>query len=331
MAFFNGLNIFSRETNKNIGKVNEIIFKEFIKRGYSLEGKTRVWTIADSRLWYITPEQAQAFLDLENSAEYQKSVIQKELDLISKHMPEIVQKLGTTPLNMVDLGCGNGKKAVIFLKALKDKVKLRYCPVDISSYMVEKAIAEVSKIPGIDKVITLRWNISDFENLENISSLLRFKDFQRNFLLLLGNTLGNFEIHELLYIIKESMKEGDYILIGNGLNNNMPENMLRAYNTPYVDKFCRHIPIKIGIPEDALEIGTRFVNSRVEIYYTITRDVEVTFLGKTIRFNKGDQIITQVSYKYEKNELAKFLKLYFKEVKMFVTEDSSYCLALCKK
>ena len=40
-------------------QINDLIFKELIKRGYSLEGKTRIWNIADSKLWYLTPEQAQ--------------------------------------------------------------------------------------------------------------------------------------------------------------------------------------------------------------------------------------------------------------------------------
>ena len=45
-------------------QVNDLIFKELIKRGYSLDGKTRIWNIADSKLWYLIPEQAQGYLDL---------------------------------------------------------------------------------------------------------------------------------------------------------------------------------------------------------------------------------------------------------------------------
>ena len=55
-------------------QVNDLIFKELLKRGYSLRGKTRVWNIADSKLCYLTPNQAQAFLDLERSSEYKKDV-----------------------------------------------------------------------------------------------------------------------------------------------------------------------------------------------------------------------------------------------------------------
>ena len=53
-------------TKKPAQKINDLIFKELIKRGYSLEGNTRVWNIADSKLWYLTPEQAQGYLDLDS-------------------------------------------------------------------------------------------------------------------------------------------------------------------------------------------------------------------------------------------------------------------------
>ena len=64
-------------SGKENPKINDLIFKELLKRGYSLEGNTRVWNLADSKLWYLTPDQAQAFLDLEQSKDYRKDVIQK--------------------------------------------------------------------------------------------------------------------------------------------------------------------------------------------------------------------------------------------------------------
>ena len=189
-------------------KINDLIFKELIKRGYSLDGRTRIWNIADSKLWYLTSEQAQSFLDLEKSKAYNEEIIQKEMALIRKNMPEILGRLGTGPLNIIDLGCGDGKKAVLFIEALRKGSKLRYCPIDISSYMVERAISRVSK-EDIDEIIKFQWNISDFENIENVANLLRYKDFQKNFFLLLGNTLGNFEINELIYGAIDSKKSSE--------------------------------------------------------------------------------------------------------------------------
>jgi len=311
-------------------QINDFIFRELIKRGYSLEGNTRIWNVADSKLWYLTPEQAQAYLDLEGSKSYQKEVIQKEIDLINDNITEFIKKFGKGNLNILDIGCGDGKKAALFIKHLKEKLKLRYCPIDISSYMVEKAIKKI-KDANIGEVVEFQWNISDFENIENVSILLRQGNFKRNLILLLGNTLGNFEINELLYEIRSSMNSGDFLLIGNGLDNRNTEEILNSYNTPEVNNFLIHIPLQLGLLKEDIEFGTRFANSRVELYYTIKKAKTIKFHDKEVVFNKGDQILVSVSYKYNKEDFISFLNLYFEEVIIKISEDSSYALALCKK
>jgi uncharacterized SAM-dependent methyltransferase len=315
---------------KQSPQINDLIFRELIKRGYSLEGNTRIWNIADSKLWYLTPEQAQAFLDLESSEDYQKDVIQKEIDLINENIGEVTKKVGKENLNIIDLGCGDGKKAVIFIEHFKEKNKLRYCPIDISSYMVEKAIKKV-KETDVGEIVKFQWNISDFENIGNVSQLLRQGEFKKNLILLLGNTLGNFEINELLYEIRSSMKGGDFLLIGNGLDNRKSEEILKAYNNEYLDKMLVKTLTQIGIKMEDLKYGARFKNSRVEMYYTLKKDHKISFLGKKVQFNTGDQVIVAVSYKYNKTDFISFLNLYFDDVMVSPSKDGSYALALCKK
>ena len=317
------------KSNSKYFKINDLIFKELIKRGYSLEGNTRVWNIADSKLWYLTPEQAQAFLDLERSEDYNREIIQKEIDLINKNMDKILKEVGDGPLNIIDLGCGDGKKAVIFIEHLKKKTKIRYCPIDISSYMVEKAINRISKM-DVDEIVKFQWNISDFENIENIANLLRRKDFKKNFFLLLGNTLGNFEINELMYEIRSAMDWDDVLLIGNGLSTKNTEALLKSYTNKEVNNFLIKIPLQLGLEEKDVKFGTRFQNSRVELYYTLNRDKEVKFQNKKVNFNKGDQIIVAVSYHYKEKDFVNFMKMYFKNVKIYPYKDGSYVLALCK-
>lgn len=321
---------FNNSKNNSKVRINGQIFKELIQRGYSLEGNTRVFNIADSKLWYITPPQAQAFLDLEKSKDYQKDVIQKEIDLIKNNIDELTEEIKDKPVNIIDLGCGDGKKAVLFLSYLKDTTKLRYCPVDISSYMVEKAINNMSQM-NVKEVVKLHWNISDFENLENVSVILRSEEYKDNFILLLGNTLGNFEIHELLYGIRSSMKDNDLLLIGNGLDNRNTEEILKSYNNGNVNQFLVHLPLQLGLSKDEIEFGVRFRNSRVELYYTIKTDKIIEFQGRKAIFNRGDQIIVAVSYKYQKDDFMSFLKMYFSNVTLFASKDNSYALALCKK
>lgn len=320
-----------RENIFIIMQFNDLIFKELIKRGYTLEGNTRVWNVADSKLWYITPLQAQGFLDLEQGKSYKKDVIQKEIDLVQNNIDEVLKKIGKKPINIIDLGCGDGKKAVIFIDHLKGKVKLRYCPIDISDYMVSKALENIRKMK-VGEVVEFQWNISDFENLENISSLLRKEEgFKNNFIMLLGNTLGNFEINELMYEIRSSMKEGDILLIGNGLDNRHHNLITSSYDDPTFDDWLVNILLQVGLDKKDVKYGVRFRNSRVEMYYTLLNDRKISFGDKNIYFSKGDQILVCVSYKYDEYEFKRVMKMYFDDVKVFISPDKAYALALCKK
>ncbi len=316
--------------DKNTIKVNDLIFRELIKRGYSLEGNTRIWNIADSKLWYLTPKQAQSYLDLEADEAYQKEVIQQEIDLINEYLPEITEELKDKQVNILDLGCGDGKKARMFISSLKGKTKMRYCPVDISSYMVEKALENIRK-SDVEEVVKFQWNISDFENMENVSNLLRYGNFQKTMTLLLGNTLGNFEINELLYEIRSSMKDGDILIIGNGLDNRHPDEILKAYGNKEVDNFLKHIPLQLGLEKEDITLGVRFKHSRVELYYTINKNKTIEFQNKKVVFNEGDQILVSISYKYTKEDFTAFLKMYFGETEIRTSPDNSYALAICKK
>lgn len=313
-------------------QVNDLIFKELIKRGYSLEGKTRVWNIADSKLWYLTPEQAQAYLNLEGARDYSKAMFNVEIDMLEKYMKEISERvLNGNTVNIIDIGCGDGKKAVPIINYLNEKAKLRYCPIDISSYMVSKAIDKIGKL-NKGEVVQFKWNISDFDNLENVSSLLRDSEYRQNFFLFLGSTISNFELHEVMYEIVEAMDSGtDYLLMGVALTNSHVEDIVKSYNTPLVDSFLSKVLTQIGLKKEDLELNVRFRRSRIEILYTIKKDIKLDFGDQSIYFIKGDQIIVAVSYRYNETEIKKAIKLYFKDVKVFLNKDKTWALMLCRK
>ncbi|MDP2946548.1 MAG: L-histidine N(alpha)-methyltransferase [Nanoarchaeota archaeon] len=320
---------------KENSQINDLIFRELIKRGYSLEGNTRIWNIADSKLWYLTPEQAQAYLDLEESQDYKKDTGQPQgEDLIQNNAKEILDLMGNESFNIIDLGCGDGKKAfklVLELKKVNPLIKIRYCPVDISGYMVEKAKKTFSS-SDIDKVIEFQYNISDFENLDNIIPLLRKNEFKNNLILLLGNTLGNFEIHELLYGIRSNMKEDDLFVVDTAIDDKKQKERVLSYkNNKRANDWLIKIPMQLGLKDEDVEIGFRWNNPRIEGYYTIKNDKKVKFQNKEVNFLKGDQIIIIVAYKHELEDIKSYLNIHFNNVNAKVSSDYSKILALCRK
>lgn len=315
--------------------INDLIFKELIKRGYSLEGNTHVWNIADSKLWYLTPEQAQGYLDLEDDSSYKKQTGQPQAeDLIETNIKEIVREIGSNPINIVDLGCGDGSKAINIIELLRKttpSLKMRYCPIDISGYMVQKAIETVSK-KNVDEIIEFQYNISDFENLENVTPLLNSGEYKKNVFLLLGNTLGNFEIHELLYEIRSAMKLGDIFIVDTAIDDKRQEDRALAYKkNKWINEWMIHVPLQLGLSRSDVELGVRFKNQRIEAYYTINSDIKVNFQNKEVQFNKGDQIIIVVAYKHERDDLLTYFNMHFGKVSLNSSKDRSKALIICKK
>jgi uncharacterized SAM-dependent methyltransferase len=313
-------------------EINEIVFKELIKRGYSLEGKTRIWNIADSKLWYLTQEQAKTYLNLENSERLQKNYFKTELDLISKNISDIRDLIEDKTINIIDLGCGSGKKAARFIKNLNEKkeFKIRYCPVDINSNFVSKAI-ETVRAENPNEIIKMQWVVSDFENIESISKLLRYKEYQKNVFLLLGNTLENLEIHETLYQIRRAMNDGDILIIGDGLDTKNKEELLHIYSSEKIEAFLDYIPEELGFNKKEFKIIREFKNSRVEISYELKVNKKVIFSNKEINFNAGDRLLVFFSYKYDKDDMISFTKMYFDDVEFFTDKKDSYALIVCKK
>jgi hypothetical protein len=88
-------------------KINDLIFKELVNRGFKTEGSSKIYNIADSKLWYLTSQQAQGFLYLEQGKEYKKSIFDQEIFLLEKNL-SLIAKNFSSPFNIVDLGCGDG-------------------------------------------------------------------------------------------------------------------------------------------------------------------------------------------------------------------------------
>jgi uncharacterized SAM-dependent methyltransferase len=309
-------------------KINNLIFSEIIKRGYKLDGRTRVWNLSDSKLWYLTPKQSQGFLNVEENPEYKKNLTETEINLIKENLGFFLSQMKAKTYNIIDIGCGNGTKASLFIGELSKSLNIRYCPVDISSYMVKKASQTIRELK-IGDVLEFSWNISDFENLDNVTSLFRDYSYKHHLMLFLGNTMSNFSHNNILETIKKSMKKGDFLLIGNGITNDFDENLLKSYhNKSMIDFLIQPLEL-VGFKKNELEYNVRFVNSRVEMYFTLLKDKTIKHLGKTIDFKKGDNFLIGISYKYTKNDFKKILSNFFRKMKIITDENQTYALAFC--
>ncbi|MEM4182031.1 MAG: L-histidine N(alpha)-methyltransferase [Candidatus Pacearchaeota archaeon] len=308
-------------------KAREVIMQELIKRGYSLEKGKKVWNVSDSRLWYLTEDQAKEFIKLEKIDEKQRMFVNEEIKLLRKYSKNISNTLAEKNINVVDLGCGDGKKAFSLIKIISKKHKIRYFPIDINAFMLLEAYKSLSKIKGVT-VVRDDNNLIDFLDISKIERFIRNKEFRKNLLLLLGGNLENSDIHEILHEIRRGMKDEDVLLIGNKLSHPSRKKMVEYYANNKLIASLLVKPLEIlGINKKDTFYFARFKQDRVEMLFEIKKDYEI---GK-IKFSNGDSVIIAVSYKYTEQKLYEVLTTYFSEVELFVSDKKNFALALCKK
>lgn len=304
--------------------INDLVFRELTKRGVSQD---RVWDLTSSELWYVTEEQAQRYIDLEHSETY--GLVQVETQLIETHINDIVNSLSDSRYNLVDLGCGDGQKAALFIGKLRQRVNVRYCPVDISDYMVSQAL-ETMRTLSIDGVVECKDNVSDFGNLANVMPAFRRDGYGKSLILLLGNTVGNFEGEDILAGIQQSMLSEDYLLIGTELcGQQRPEEIVRRYQAEHVKAFSYNLLRTIGLDAEDTCFIVEFNKGRVQAYHILVHDKTVSHLGRQAVFKAGDRINTVFSYKYRDSELQESLERRFNTIQIF--SNGTYALVLCKK
>lgn len=310
--------------------VKKILIDELIKNGYSEENGKRVWDLANRSLLHMTPNLSKAFMSLLEFEPYRKNIYQKEIDLIKRNGRNFVKEIGTDqPFNLIDIGCGNGEKAKAILEAFEDKVKIRYCPVNPGDYMIKIATKNVKQLKL--KNLEIKPTKSRYDSLQGIAAKMRSNKYQKNVILLHGSILASYEINDYLFNLSEGMIPGGYMIIGNSIRTGERLTNLDVYKQGVFKNWFKHIMFELGFKEDEIEYDARFNSMRVENIFRIKVEKEVTAGKEKIIFRKGDEVLVAFLYKYFEEELEKFFKMYFSDVKVMKDEDNEYILALCRK
>jgi uncharacterized SAM-dependent methyltransferase len=309
--------------------IKDVYFNECIKNGYSVEKGGRVWDISNPQLIYLAPELAKGFLSLKNFKPYKKNIIDRELALIRENVGIALKNI-TCPFNLIDLGCGDGSKAEVFIKSLKNPPAIRYCPVDVNRHFLDLTIDRIGKLHDTN-VKRIRPMLQDFERLDNLAGMLRTTQYQKNVFLLLGSTLASFDINEFLFQLSKDLFPGDTLIIGNGIRTGKRFVALSKYKHEVFDKWFTPIVHYFGFSKDEVKYDARFTNSRLELFYHILVDKTVKSGKKKISFKAGDKIIVVSQYKYYAAELEKFCKMYFSSGEIITDKDGEYALLICKK
>ena len=257
-------------------KLNELILNEFVKNGYANRDGVRVWDISDRRFLYFTKDLAKGFLKLRKFKPYKKQVLNREVKLIKRLMGEVSNGLNNESFNLIDVFCGDGKKASAFIKSLDNNSNVKYCPVNVGSYLVDLAVKNVKrkKFKNIKDIKSCVCYCDSYD-FAKFANSVRDKKYKRNVFLILGSVLASYQINDYLYGLSHNMKKGDYVIIGNGIRVGQRLVSLEKYKNKIWDAWFFNLMKEIGFEKGDLEYDVRFGNSRIEMFYRVKNQKKI--------------------------------------------------------
>jgi len=231
-----------------------------------------------------------------------------EREILTRYRPQILERLGDRPLNVIDLGAGDGAKTILLLEHLaQHKVDYRYVPIDISEGAMQEVVSAArAALPGIEVAGIVA------EYIDGARWLAAESEERQNLVLFLGSNIGNFELSRARAFLRRlwaALREGDLTLIGFDLKKDI-EALLHAYNDPegITAKFNLNLLSRIN-----RQLGGRFDLSRFRHFGTYNvfsgamesylvslarQTVYIETLEHGFTFEPWEPVHTEYSYKY---------------------------------
>ena len=262
-------------------------------------------------------------------------VTRAETALLARHAREIFAPL-PRPLNISELGCGNGEKLAVLLENGGERFR-RVHLIDISPAALRSARARLAVLPTMP-VTTFQGTYE-----QGLSRLATHHGQGAWLVLFLGSNLGNFDppaARALLRQIRGSLADGDALLLGTDLVKSQRALQL-AYDDPlqvtaaFNRNLLRRINDELGGTFDLEGFAHRALwnrqESRVEMHLVSTRQqlVRIAASDVEIEFQKDESIWTESSYKYEPEQVLSEGRLAgFTGGEQWIDEDARFALTL---
>ncbi|HVY49514.1 MAG TPA: L-histidine N(alpha)-methyltransferase [Minicystis sp.] len=263
-------------------------------------------------------------------------ITRAETMLLELYAAEMIEPMG--PLDaLVELGCGSGAKLAIVAKALEGRGPVDVHLVDVSPRAIElssKTLADLGHVSVTGHAVSYE---------AGLRKLARRGGAGRKLVLFLGSNIGNFDppaAGALLGEIRRALRIGDGLLLGADLVR-AEADLLRAYDDPLgvTAAFNKNVLLRMN-----QELGADFdlasfdhaarwdaKASRVEMHLVSRRAQAVHVPGAdvTARFDAGESIWTESSYKYTPERLVEMGRAAgLAPVRQWIEPDGRFCATL---
>ena len=239
-------------------------------------------------------------------------ITRSESALLARHADAIVASIGRKDGTIVELGCGSGEKLVLLAEALQARGASAHVHlIDISPQAIEHTEQRLTRLH-----LSVVGHQSTYEEGLRQATAARRGD-GRMLVLLLGSNIGNFDTpaaHAFLRRIRATVAPGDFLLLGADLAKPESE-LLLAYDDPLgvTAAFNKNLLVRINN-----ELGGNFdldafdhvavwngADQRIEMHLVsrVAQTVRIAAAEMTVRFEAGERIWTESSYKYEPEQI----------------------------
>jgi len=264
------------------------------------------------------------FYDAKGDALFQKImhlpeyyVTASEFEILKYQSPEVIRRADfKEPVQLIELGAGDGLKTKLLLKEMMDLgIDFTYYPIDISKNVLRVLEKGLKYELGLElKIVPIEGDY--FEALQ--SEHFQGNDKQK-FILFMGSTIGNFDRdsgNRFLYNLSVLMKPKDLLMVGFDLKKN-PKIIADAYNDAQgiTRDFNLNLLTRINTELDADFDVNSF--SHYPLYdpeeglaksYLISNKKQSVFigaLGRFFDFDAGEYIHTEISRKFSETDIEK--------------------------
>lgn len=255
--------------------------------------------------YFYDDDGSNLFAAITDLEEYYPTRVEREI--FEQHAGDILGRFRDQPLDLVDLGAGDGRKTRILLEALLEMgADVRFVPIDIS----EAAMKGIVQAMGA-RFPTLPIHGLVSEYFDGVRWLGQQGD-RTKLVLFLGSNIGNFDrprARAFLRRLWNALRKGDHTLIGFDLKKDI-EVLLAAYNDKegvtanFNLNLLRRINAELGADFDLdkwRHYGTYNVFSGAMESYLVALEaqtVTIRALRDRFHFKAWEPIHTEYSYKY---------------------------------
>jgi L-histidine N-alpha-methyltransferase len=267
-------------------------------------------------------------------------ITRAESRLLQTWSPELHRRLGRVS-TIVELGPGNGEKLKLLLeRGGWNRTPLEVHFVDVSSRALETAARTLASLERVRVVA----HAAEYDaGLRDVASAARGDG--PALVLFLGSNIGNFDpaqAEHLLAAIRESLSEGDALLLGTDLIKREAD-LLLAYDDPLgvTAAFNRNLLVRINrelggtfaVEQFAHRASWNRAHSRMEMYLVARsrQHLRIGALPMEFTMEAGERIWTESSYKYRPDAVSDMLaRASFRTTAQWIDGRDPFALTLAQ-